>query len=91
MNLPLMRLGLASFVLMWFAVTAQQPSSAQAIEVPNLGPSIYTALEHLEFELPAAPGVHTVEYWNGVVCEQDDAGLQDYRCTAPPISPELGE
>lgn len=91
MNLPLMRLGLASFVLMWFAVTAQQPPGVHALKVSNLGPGLHSTLEHLEFELPAAPGVHAVEYWNGVVCEQDEARVEDYQCTAPPISPELGE
>jgi hypothetical protein len=84
MNPQSARLAWLAFVLLWCSVLATRPRSAAAFEVPSdLGPSIHAALEHLEFALPARPGTHAVEFWNGIVCQQPDDHPDDYHCAAP--------
>jgi hypothetical protein len=86
MNPQSVRLVWLGFALLWLSILTTQPRRAAAFEVPldlDLGPSLHAALEHLEFTLPAHPGTHAVEFWNGIVCQEDDAHPDDYQCATP--------
>jgi hypothetical protein len=63
------RVGVAALMLMWFIVAAHGPVTASAFDdLPRIA-DVENALNGMEMTLPAAPGTHAVEYWNGVVCE----------------------
>ncbi|MFA7296972.1 MAG: hypothetical protein WC211_07285 [Dehalococcoidia bacterium] len=86
MNPQSVRFAWIAFVLLWLSIVTTQPRSAAAFEVPpdiSLGPSLHAALSQLEFTLPARDGAHTVEFWNGVVCEDDTVHPDNYHCVMP--------
>jgi len=86
MNPQSVRFAWIAFVALWLSILTTQPRRAAAFEVPldmGLGPSLHAALSQLEFTLPSRDGTHTVEFWNGVVCEDDAARPDDYHCVTP--------
>ncbi len=78
-------------LLAWCVMLAQRPMQVSAIDLPAFGHQLEHVMTHFETELPATPGVHAVEYWNGVVCEHPVDNSQDSQCEYPVFGDEFGQ
>lgn len=70
-------------MLWWTALVSMRPHTATAFELPPFQPGFYATLEHIEMVLPGQPRTRAVEFWNGIVCREEDHHIDTGSCTAP--------